>query len=143
MVFGITGVSREASARRKGRARLPSGFQGGCRTVQGAHQDELHVPGNENLWFTETAWYSFWDPAGRYMDHVYMRFRPNTGAADCNVYIWTSGVSLPWDTAYWKCFAMAYPESIRDLKFVGGLTHRIEADFAKYRITYEDTTSPL
>jgi hypothetical protein len=112
-------------------------------TVQGAHQDELHVPGDENPWFTETAWYAFWDPAGRYMGHVYMRFRPNTGVADCNLYIWTSGVSLPWDTAYWKCFAMAYPESIRDLKFVGGLTHRVESDFAKYRITYEDTTSPL
>ena len=112
-------------------------------TVEGAHVDELHVPGDVNPWFTETAWYSFWDPAGRYIGHVYMRFRPNTGAADCNVYIWTSGVSLPWDTAYWKCFSMAYPESIRDLEFVGGLAHRIESDFAKYRITYDDTRSPL
>jgi hypothetical protein len=104
--------------------------------------DDLHTPSNDNPWFTETAWYSFWDTTGRYIGHIYLRFRPNIGVADCNIYVWSAGSSVPWDAAYWKSLQIPYPGSLADLKFVGGLRHEVTKDFETYRITYHDE-SPI
>jgi hypothetical protein len=108
---------------------------------QDVEVDDLHRPFDDDLWFTETAWYSFWNSSGTHIGHIYLRFRPNIGVADCNFYIWTAGISAPWDAVYWKCFQMSVPSSLTSLDFVGGLHHEVVEDLASYRIRFEDLTA--
>ena len=102
--------------------------------------DMLHEPGSsQDLWFTETAWYSFRDTTGRYMGHVYFRFRPQSGLVDCNLYIWDEEVGTPhWEATYWKRLEARYPESLNGLSLGACLRHDVVADFRSYRISYSD-----
>jgi hypothetical protein len=104
--------------------------------------DELHGASTDDPWLTETAWYSFWDVANRFIGHVYMRFRPYSGIADCNIYVWDREVSAPWDAVYWKRFEMAYPATLADLNWIGGLRHRVIEPLARYSLEYHDDSSP-
>lgn len=109
-------------------------------TAHPAGDDELHRDVSTDPWLTETAWYSFWTPSGDTIVHVYLRFRHNLGVADCSVYAWTPGQSLPWDAAYWKQSPGPVPESLTALTMANGLRHEQVDPYRVYRIQYEDRT---
>jgi hypothetical protein len=102
-------------------------------------EDELHVPPEEDSpYLTETAWYSFWTKDSAHIGHVYLRFRVNLGTMDAFVYVWGSGGSTPWDTAYWKDLRLPMPGSIQDLELLGGLRHTVVRGLDEYALAYED-----
>lgn len=100
--------------------------------------DDLHTPHNDDPWFTETAWYSFWTTDAAFAMHVYLRFRPNLGIADSSVYVWERGSSVPWDAAYWKQVHCPMPDSLSSMKLLGGIEHQQMEPFRSYRLGFAD-----
>ena len=67
----------------------------------GPQDDDLHrAELGDRWWATETAWFSFHDPARRLGGWLYTMIRPNIGTVAGGVWVWDDTAWLPWDVLY-------------------------------------------
>lgn len=100
--------------------------------------DEFH-PSGDDIWWTETAWYSLEDADSGLSLHVYPLFRPNLPACSLEVIAWDASGALPWNSRYssfrWNLPSPTTPLSRLDFE---GLSYRTIEPNRRYQVRFVD-----
>ena len=62
--------------------------------------DTLHVPSDDDPWWTETVWFPFFVPEHRLFGNYYLWFRPNLGICGGGLRLFDDTAVLPWDVPF-------------------------------------------
>lgn len=66
-----------------------------------APTDGFHSPANDDPWWTETSWYSFFVPERRLSGTLYTWFRPNLAVCASGVAVWDDKAEMPWEVLHY------------------------------------------
>lgn len=115
---------------------------GGGRSIV-ATDDDRHPPAPGDLYWAETTWWVFTNPADRLCGWVYLLTRPNMGVASLGMWLWDDSTRPePWRLRYSKSFAhipLPTGYSLRDLHLPDHRLSLVSSDvLSRYRIEYDD-----
>ena len=104
-----------------------------------ADDERFHLPPTDDPYWTETAWYSFWNAERKVSGLLYPMFRPNLGVASCAVYVWDASSDRPWAVPYGRSqWHLPMPDGdITDLE-LAGLRYRGVEPLQKWELSYAD-----
>jgi hypothetical protein len=107
--------------------------------VIGPSHESFHTPPTDDPYWTETAWYSFWNAERRLSGALYPMFRPNLGVASCAVYVWDHTTAEPWAVRYGRS-RWHLPMPIHDLTELdlAGLRYRCVEPLRRWEVAYTD-----
>ncbi len=103
----------------------------------GFHFDEL----GDDWWATETAWFSFHQPARRLGGWLYTLVRPNIGTVSGGCWIWDDTAHLPWEVLYSANYtALPFPrdQNLTDCRLPNGVAIRVIEPCMRYALGYRD-----
>jgi hypothetical protein len=103
--------------------------------------DRFHPPTDAGeMWWSETAWFSFWVPERRLSGSLYPLFRPNLGVCSAGVYLWDDTTDDSWEVPYAKTFwHLPMPAGdLTDLELANGLSYECREPLSRYRLRYAD-----
>ncbi len=96
---------------------------------------------SDRWWETETAWFSFHDPARRLGGWLYSMFRPNIGTVAGGVWIWDDSAQVPWEVPYsvnYTALHMPTDADLRDVTLPTGVSIRVLEPTRSYQLSYDD-----
>jgi len=105
-----------------------------------AQDDQFHDPGDE-IWFTETSWFSFHVPERNLSGWLYGFLRPNIGINTSSVFIYDHNCTgAPWTALYYHQ-QQAHPENqprdLTDYTFPAGYRVQVVEPTNEYRLTFK------
>jgi hypothetical protein len=105
----------------------------------GAGDERFHPPPTDDPYWTETAWYSFWNEERRVSGALYPMFRPNLGVAACTVFVWDDTDDRPWRVPYGRSrWHLPMPGGDLTELELAGLRYRCVEPLSRWDLTYAD-----
>jgi len=105
----------------------------------GPEDESFHAPPTDDPYWTETAWYSFWNEDRRLSGLLYPMFRPNLGVASCAVYVWDDTSDRPWAVPYGRSqWHLPMPSGDVTNLELAGLRYRCVEPLQKWELAYVD-----
>lgn len=101
------------------------------------HFDQM----GDDWWATETAWFSFHDPARRLGGWFYHLFRPNIGTVAGGTWIWDDSAHLPWEVPYstnYSALAIPRDQDLDAIRLPTGVAIRVLEPCMRYAIEVAD-----
>jgi hypothetical protein len=92
-------------------------------------------------WATETAWFSFHDPARRLGGWLYTLVRPNIGTVAGGCWIWDDTAHLPWEVLYsanYSALPLPRDQDLTDCHLPTGLSIKVIEPCMRYALGYSD-----
>ena len=92
-------------------------------------------------WATETAWFSFHDPARRLGGWLYTLVRPNIGTVAGGCWIWDDTAHLPWEVLYsanYSALPLPRDQDLTDCDLPTGLSIKVIEPCMRYALGYSD-----
>lgn len=105
-----------------------------------AQDDNFHPPGDD-IWFTETSWFSFNVPERRLGCWLYAWVRPNMRNCGGGAFVWDGTAVEPWNIPYYNYqHTQPLPEArdLRHFNFPNGYSVEMIEPLMCYRLYYRD-----
>ena len=104
----------------------------------GPQDDSFHLATNDDPWWIETNWFSFWVPERALSGTIYPWFRPNLGVAACAVAVWDDAAEQQWEVPYFDYqWQLPWPGGdLTKLELDNGLTITCVEPLRRYEIGY-------
>src|SRR6185436_2296650 len=105
-----------------------------------AADDEFHPPTNDDLFWTETCWFTFTVPERKLSGQLYPFFRRNQNVTSAGVYFWDDKGNEPWNCLYAKNFwHLPIPDQpLSDIRLPNGIHYKCLEAQHRYEIGYDD-----
>lgn len=102
--------------------------------------DDFHPPRDDDPYWTETNWWSFFVPERRLSCQLYPFFRPNQNVASCAVFIWNDeGCHLNTALYARQCWHLPMTgEPLTDFTLPNGLHYKCLERNSHYHMQYSD-----
>lgn len=102
--------------------------------------DNFHPPKDDDPFWTETSWWSFYVPEKKLSCQLYPFFRPNQDVAACAVFLWNDEGDQVNNALYarqtWHLPLDGQP--LHDLHLPNGLRYKCEQELTTYHLAYQD-----
>ena len=101
--------------------------------------DGFHSPDSDDVWWTETAWFSVDVPERELSLTVYPVFRPNLNVSALTVAVWDHAATDPWTIPYYRSlWHLPMPDTdLTDLS-MAGLRYKRTEPLQSYAVEFED-----
>ncbi|MGW6032732.1 hypothetical protein ACWFOS_03670 [Gordonia terrae] len=100
--------------------------------------DFMHEPGNDDIFWTETAMFSFAVPERRISGMSYPLFRLNQGVCNSAIYVWDDSGEADHEILYSQNFwHLPLPEDPQKLRLLNGLKYDVLEPLRRYRVRYD------
>lgn len=106
----------------------------------GPADDDFHAPTDEQWWYHETSWFSFFVPERRLGGWHYNWIRPNIGVCGGGCWVWDDTTFLHWEVPYYANYTnLRLPEErdLRDFTYPSGASVRMLEPLSTYRIGHK------
>lgn len=102
--------------------------------------DNFHPPKDDDPFWTETCWWTFFVPERRLSGQLYPFFRTNQGVAACAVYLWNDEGDQPNTALYFRqTWHLPLPDQpLSDLTLPNGLRYECTEPRTRYHLSYAD-----
>lgn len=104
--------------------------------------DDFHFAElGEDWWATETAWFSFHEPARRLGGWLYTLVRPNIGTVAGGCWLWDDTAYLPWEVLYstnYSALPLPRDQALTDCRLPTGVAIKVLAPCMRYALAYQD-----
>ncbi|OFB36624.1 hypothetical protein BA059_22700 [Mycolicibacterium sp. (ex Dasyatis americana)] len=105
-----------------------------------ADDDAPHVP-DDDFYFTETYWYSFFAPERSLGGWLYGGIRPNAGVTLGGCWIWDASGTAPWEIPFYEQYhwlKRPVGGTAEGIDFPTGMSVRTSKPGMDYRVAYSD-----
>ncbi len=100
--------------------------------------DFFHQPGSDDIFWTETAMFSFSVPERRISGMTYPLFRLNQGVCSSGIYIWDDSGEGDHEIIYSQNFwHLPLPEDDKRIRLLNGLKYDVLEPLRRYRVRYD------
>lgn len=104
--------------------------------------DDFHFAElGEDWWATETAWFSFHEPARRLGGWLYTLVRPNIGTVAGGCWLWDDTAYLPWEVLYstnYSALPLPRDQALTDCRLPTGVAIKVLEPCMRYALAYQD-----
>ncbi len=102
--------------------------------------DNFHPPKDDDPFWTETCWWTFFVPERKLSGQLYPFFRTNQGVAACAVYLWNDEGDQFHTALYARqTWHLPLPDQpLTDITLPNGLHYRCLSPRTSYHLTYRD-----
>lgn len=102
--------------------------------------DGFHPPTDDDLWWTETSWYSFYVPERRLSGSLYPLFRRNLDLCSTGVHLWDDSASAAHEIVYDRMlWHLPFPsDDLTDVTTASGLHYRTVEPGMRFELGYTD-----
>ena len=100
--------------------------------------DGMHMPGSEDLFFTETLWHAFAVPERNITGAIYPVFRPNQNICSCGVYLWDDSAEADHEILYsHNYWHLPLPTTSPGFTLINELTYEVIEPGRVFRMRYD------
>jgi hypothetical protein len=104
-----------------------------------AADDMLHLPANDDLFWTETHWFAFAVPERKLTGYIYPVFRPNQNICSAGIYLWDDTGEANHEIVYYQNYwHLPMPDDLRNMELPGGLSITCLESQNKWQVRYDD-----
>jgi hypothetical protein len=102
--------------------------------------DGFHPPTDDDPYWTETSWYSFYVPERRLSGALYPLFRRNLGICSTGVHLWDDSASAAHEIVYDRMlWHLPFPsDDLTDVTTASGLRYRTTEPGMRFELGYTD-----
>lgn len=102
--------------------------------------DGFHLPTDDDPFWTETSWYSFYVPERRLSGALYPLFRRNLGVCSTGIHLWDDSASAAHEIVYDRMlWHLPFPDGdLSDVTMASGLRYRTVEPGLRFELGYRD-----